>query len=175
MSNITLQTTAADHHIAKLTAIAIGLHMVESVFPSPIPGVKPGIANIVTLFVLYRYGIKTAVWVSVLRIVASSLLMGQFLTPSFLLSLTGAVFSLCMLALTIKLPTTLFSPISLSILAAFAHIGGQLVLVRLWLIPHANVVYLVPIFALFALIFGLLNGLITSKILQPSVVNNPDE
>jgi heptaprenyl diphosphate synthase len=165
MPKITLHTTPADHHIAKLTAIAIGLHMVESVFPSPIPGVKPGVANIITLFVLYRYGIKTAIWVSLLRIFASSLLMGQFLTPSFMLSLAGAVFSLVMLSMTFKLPKLWFSPVSLSVLAAFAHIAGQLVLVRLWLIPHANVMYLAPIFALFALFFGILNGLITSKIL----------
>jgi len=165
MPKITLQTTPADHHIAKLTAIAIGLHMIESVFPSPIPGVKPGVANIITLFVLYRYGLKTAAWVSLLRVFASSLLMGQFLTPSFILSLTGAVFSLIVLCAAIKLPKHWFSPITLSILAAFAHIAGQLILVRLWLIPHANIVYLVPIFASFALFFGLLNGLITSKIL----------
>jgi heptaprenyl diphosphate synthase len=163
---ITLHTTKADHHIAKLTAIAIGLHMVESVFPSPIPGVKPGVANIITLFVLYRYGFKAAAWVSLLRIFASSLLLGQFLTPTFLLSLVGAVFSLAMLAIAYKLPKSWFSPVSLSIFAAFAHIAGQLLLVRVWLIPHTNVMYLIPIFALFALIFGLLNGLITAKILQ---------
>ena len=44
-----IQTTVEDHHIAKLAAIAIALHMVEAVIPSPIPGVKPGLANIVTL------------------------------------------------------------------------------------------------------------------------------
>lgn len=164
--NITLHTTKTDHHIAKLTAIAIGLHMVESVFPSPIPGVKPGIANIVTLFVLYRYGLKAAAWVSLLRIFASSLLLGQFLTPTFLLSLTGALLSIAMLAIAFKLPKAWFSPVSLSILAAFAHIAGQLLLVRIWLIPHANVIYLIPMFALFALIFGLINGLITAKLLK---------
>jgi heptaprenyl diphosphate synthase len=160
-----IQTTSDDHRIAKLTAFAIALHMVEAVIPSPLPGVKPGIANIVTLYVLYNYGFATAAWVSILRVFASSLLMGQFLSPTFVLSLSGAVLSLAVLWLGIHLPKKWFSPISLSIFAAFAHIAGQLVIVRLWLIPHAGVSYLIPIFATAALFFGLINGLITAKLL----------
>ena len=65
---IEIQTTAADHRIAKLAAFAIGLHLLEAVIPSPLPGVKPGLANIVTLFVLYRFDFATAAWVSLLRV-----------------------------------------------------------------------------------------------------------
>ncbi len=165
MKPIQIKTTADDHRIAKLAAFAIALHMVEAVIPSPLPGVKPGIANIVTLYVLYQYGYSTAAWVSILRVFASSLLLGQFLSPTFVLSLSGAMFSLGILWLAFKLPKKYFGPVSLSILAAFAHIAGQLIMVRLWLIPHAGVAYLVPFFALAALFFGLVNGLITSRLL----------
>lgn len=168
---ITLQTTPDDHRIAKLTALAIGLHLIESVIPSPLPGVKPGIANIVTLYVLYEYGFATAAWVSLLRVFASSFLLGQFLTPTFVLSLSGALLSLLTLAIFYKLPKKYFSPITLSILAAFAHIAGQLIIVRLWLIPHAGIAYLIPIFALAALIFGLSNGLITTYLLKKPKCN----
>ena len=163
---INITTTAEDHHIAKLTALAIGLHLLEAVFPSPLPGVKPGIANIVTLYVLYQYDFATAAWVSLLRVFASSLLLGHFLSPTFVLSLSGAVFSLSALFLAQHLPRRYFSAISLSIIAAFAHIVGQLIVVRLWLIPHAGVSYLIPIFALAALVFGVVNGLITIRILK---------
>jgi Heptaprenyl diphosphate synthase component I. len=81
------------------------------------------------------------------------------------LSLSGALLSLAMLWLVMRLPKTWFGPVSLSIFAAFAHIAGQLIMVRLWLIPHAGVAYLVPIFALAALVFGVMNGLITAKLL----------
>jgi heptaprenyl diphosphate synthase len=108
----------------------------------------------------------TAVWVSLLRVFASSLLLGQFLTPTFLLSLSGATLSLLVLALANQLPTRYFSVISLSILAAFAHIAGQLIIVRLLLIPHAGVAVLIPIFAFAALFFGIINGLITAKLLD---------
>ncbi len=165
MKPIQIKTTADDHRIAKLAAFAIALHMVEAVIPSPLPGVKPGIANIVTLYVLYQYGYSTAAWVSILRVFASSLLLGQFLSPTFVLSFSGAMFSLGILWLAFKLPKKYFGPVSLSILAAFAHIAGQLIMVRLWLIPHAGVAYLVPFFALAALFFGLVNGLITSRLL----------
>lgn len=158
-------TTAEDHRIAKLAAFAIALHMVEAVIPSPLPGVKPGIANIVTLYVLYQYGFATAAWVSILRVFASSLLLGQFLSPTFALSLGGAILSLSVLWLAIRLPKKWFGPITLSILAAFAHIAGQLMIVRLWLIPHAGVNYLIPIFATAALFFGLINGVITAKLI----------
>ena len=159
-----ITTTAEDHHIAKLTALAIGLHILEAVFPSPLLGVKPGIANIVTLFVLYEYGFITAAWVSLLRVFASSLLLGHFLSPTFVLSLSGALLSLAALFFAQYLPKKYFSAISLSIIAAFAHIAGQLIIVRLWLIPQTGVVYLVPIFAVAALLFGLVNGLITRQL-----------
>ena len=165
MKVILIKTTAEDHHIAKLTALAIGLHVLEAVFPSPLPGVKPGIANIVTLYVLYEYGFATAAWVSLLRVFASSLLLGHFLSPTFVLSLSGAILSLSALFLAQYLPKKHFSAISLSIIAAFAHIAGQLIMVRLWLIPQTGVVYLVPVFALAALVFGVVNGVITIKLL----------
>jgi heptaprenyl diphosphate synthase len=163
--SIEIATTAQDHRIAQLTALAIGLHIFEAVIPSPLPGVKPGIANIVTLFVLYEYGFGTAAWVSLLRVFASSLLLGQFLSPTFVLSLSGAVLSLAILFLAQHLPKKYFSAISLSIFAAFAHIAGQLIVVRLWLIPHTGVVYLIPIFALAALFFGLINGAICNQLI----------
>ena len=163
---VLIETTAEDHKVAQLTALAIGLHLIEAIIPSPLPGVKPGIANIVTLYVLYQYGFKTAAWVSLLRVFASSLLLGQFLSPTFLLSLSGALFSLSGLFFAQHLSKKYFSAISLSILAAFTHIAGQLLVVRFWLIPHTGIIYLIPIFGFAALVFGVINGLITSKLIQ---------
>ena len=168
-STINISTTPNDHRIARLAALAITLHLIESVVPSPLPGVKPGIANIVTLYVLYRFDFATAAWVSLLRVVAGSLLLGNFLSPAFALSLSGALASLLMLRLGQSLPARWFGPVSLSVLAAFAHIAGQLLVVRLWLIPHAGVAYLVPVFAAAALLFGGVNGLIAAKLLRDNV------
>ncbi len=164
-SVIRLTTTREDHRIAQLAAAAIGLALIDAAIPMPLPGVKPGLSNIVTLIVLARYGWGTAAWVCALRVVAGSLLLGQFLAPGFFMSLSGALLSLAVLALAIRLPRRWFGPVSWSILAAFAHIGGQLLLARLWLIPHNGLFYLVPLFAASALAFGIINGLIAARLL----------
>jgi len=168
-SIIKLDATAEDHHIARMAAVALGLTVLEAAIPSPLPGVKPGLANIVTLIVLARYGWRTAAWVSLLRVFAGSLLFGNFLTPGFFLSLSGALLSLLVLALAQHLPSRWFGPVSLSIYAAFAHIAGQMAIVYLWLIPHAGIAYLIPIFAAAALVFGTVNGLIAARFMEEFV------
>jgi heptaprenyl diphosphate synthase len=165
-SIIKLNTTAEDHHIARMAAVALGLTVLESAIPSPLPGVKPGLANIVTLIVLARYGWRTAAWVSLLRVLAGSLLFGNFLAPGFFLSLSGAVCSLVVLAFAQHLPARWFGSVSHSIYAAFAHITGQMLVVYLWLIPHAGIAYLIPIFATAALVFGTVNGLIAARFMD---------
>ena len=168
---INLETTAEDHHIARMAAVALGLTILESAIPSPLPGVKPGLANIVTLIVLSRYGWRAAVWVSLLRVLAGSLLFGNFLAPGFFLSLSGAVCSLIVLAFAQHLPSRWFGPVSHSIYAAFAHITGQMLVVYLWLIPHAGIAYLIPIFATAALLFGTVNGLIAARFMDSGSEN----
>ena len=165
-SIIKIKTTLLDHQIAQLSAIALGLSLIESVLPSPMPGVKPGIANIITLYAIYRFNFRTAIWVSILRVFATSLILGQFLSPTFMLSLAGSLLSLLTLYFSIKLPSRFFSPVGLSVLSSFAHITGQLLLVRLWLIPHASIYYLIPIYSTAALTFGLINGWITYRLLK---------
>lgn len=162
---IKLTATPEDHHIAKMAALAIGLSVAEAAIPSPLPGIKPGLANIITLLVLQRYGLRSAIWVSLLRVVAGSLILGTFLSPSFALSLSGALLSLVALACMQLLPKRLFGPVTHSIFASFAHIAGQLAIVYLWLIPHAGIAYLIPIFAAAALLFGTVNGLIAAQLL----------
>lgn len=161
-----LAATADDHRIARYAAAAIALTVAEAAIPMPLPGIKPGLANIIVLVVLVRFGWRDAVWVSLLRVVAGSLLLGQFLAPGFFLSLSGALASLAVLGLAANLPRRWFGAVSLSLFASFAHIAGQLVIARLWLVPHDGVFYLVPFFALAALAFGLANGLAAARLLE---------
>ena len=44
--------------------------------------------------------------------------------------------------------------------------AGQLLVVRFWLIPHAGIAYLIPIFMGAALVFGVVNGLLTNYLLS---------
>lgn len=165
---LALRVTEDDRRVARYAAAAIALTVAEAAIPSPLPGVKPGLANIVVLVVLARHGWRDAAWVSLLRVVAGSLLIGQFLAPGFFLALAGAACSLAVLGLAQALPARLFGPVSASVLAAFAHISGQVLLARLWLVPHDGVFYLVPVFATAALVFGTINGLIAARLLAVS-------
>ena len=94
-----LTISKEDRRVAWLATAAVALSLVDAAIPSPLPGVKPGLANIVTLVVLLRYGWATAVWVSGLRVLAGSLLLGYFLAPGFFLSLIGTTLSLATLGL----------------------------------------------------------------------------
>ncbi len=172
-TELEIAPTADDHRIARHAAAAIVLTVAEAAIPLPLPGVKPGLANIVTLVVLARWGWREAAWVVLLRVLIGSLVLGQFLAPGFFLSLAGSLASLAVLGAAMHLPRRWFGPVSHSVLAAFAHIGGQLVVARLWLVPHDGVFYLVPVFALAATVFGLVNGLVAARLLADGSVPSP--
>lgn len=165
MREIRLAVTPEDRRIAGLAALAVGLTLAEAALPTPLPGIKPGLANIVILLVMLRYGFSTAVWVMSLRLLAGSLLLGYFLAPGFWLAAAGAVASMCVLYLVRYLPAHVFGPISFSVGMAFAHVGGQLVLAKLWLFAEADISLLMPVFALAALVFGTVNGLIVAALI----------
>ncbi|TCS70455.1 heptaprenyl diphosphate synthase [Sulfuritortus calidifontis] len=169
-SIIELKASLEDRRIAALAAAGIGLTLAEAAIPLPIPGIKPGLANIVTLLVLYRYGWRLAAWVSLLRIVAGALFLGTFLTPTFALSLAGGLASLAVLALAARLPPAWFGPVGLSLLAAFGHIGTQLLLVDVWLMPGVSLIGLLPLFLGAAWLTGLINGLIVARMMPMSPI-----
>lgn len=168
-SRIELPVTADDRRIARLAALAIGLTLAEAALPSPVPGVKPGLANIVVLMVLLQHGWRAAAWVSALRVLAGGLLLGTLFAPGFWLSAAGALASLAVLVLARHLPARYFGPVSLSVLAAFGHVGGQLALAGAWLLPAAALFKLLPVFTAAALVFGTVNGVIVARLLAVPV------
>lgn len=161
-----LHTTVEDHRIAWLAAAAVAIHVLESLLPSPLPGLKPGLANIITIIVLCLYGWSSAAWVSLLRVFVSSLLLGTFLSPTFMLSLGGALCTILILWPMTKLPGKGFSGLGYSIAAAMAHISGQFVIAYLWFIPHHAIWKLFPILLSFAVLVGLVNGIISNKVVK---------
>ena len=166
MTQLIIKPTKKDHTVAKLAAIAIILSVIEFFLPSPIPGIKPGLANIIILYSLVRFDFSTAAWVSIVRVFVSSVIVGSFLSPTFFLSLFGALFSLTLLYGFQKLPKPYFSIISLSLIASFGHIIGQFIIARLWIIPHDSIFNLLPLFLISALIFGIFSAFICDALLK---------
>ncbi len=186
MKQLHFTTTRQDHLIALLTALAITIHIIESSFPSPLPGIKPGLSNVITLLVFMLYGWKTALQVSLLRVIISSLLTGTFLSPTFLLSLSGAAFSLLSLIL-IQLPfrrsLQTYQPgaIGYAVIASVSHMSGQFLVAWYFFIPHPGLFKLLPVFITFAVLLGIVSGIITQLLynqlhndLKKSLVDNMD-
>jgi heptaprenyl diphosphate synthase len=169
-------TSHDDHKIALLAALAISIHIVESTFPSPIPGMKPGLANVITLFTFLHFGWKTALQVSLLRVLIGSLLLGTFLSPTFMLSFSGAFFSLLVLgvlALFFKaIPALRPTAFGFAIAAAIAHILGQFLVAWYFFIPHPGLFTLLPVFITFAVILGLVSGIITQFLTNAVMVQD---
>jgi len=161
-----LNTTPDDHRIAWFAALAVVIHVVESALPSPLPGIKPGLANVVTIIVLCKYGWQTAAWVSLLRVLAGSLILGTFLTPTFMLAFSGALCSVCVLYPACRLPGRGFGPVGFSLLAAMAHISGQFFTAWMLFIPHPGIWQLFPVLLSFAILLGVINGIISLHVLK---------
>lgn len=162
----TLTATREDHLVAWLAALAIAIHVAEAALPSPLPGVKPGLANIVTIAVLVCFGWRLAAWVSMLRVLAGSLLIGTFLSPTFLLSFAGAVAAVAVLGLAVRVPGRGFGPVGYSVLAAMAHMAGQFALAYWLFIPHAGLLALLPVLMTASVFFGVVNGIIVNILVR---------
>ena len=105
-----------------LTAAAFALNWLEFVLPSiPGPGFKLGLANIVTLFALYKLGPKHAFAILLGRCILSALLFGG--ATQLMFSLMGGVFAFAAMLLLSRFNS--FSPYGVSIAGATAHNIGQ--------------------------------------------------
>ena len=78
-------------------AAAMILSYVESFIPFGVPGLKVGLPNIVTVFLLYKIGWKETAVVSLLRCVLTALLFGTVMSLAY--SIAGAILSLAVMAL----------------------------------------------------------------------------
>jgi heptaprenyl diphosphate synthase len=155
-----------DRLIAGFAALAIAIHILEAAFPSPMPGVKPGLANVVTVVVLVRWGWATAAWVAGLRVLVGSLLVGTFLSPTFIMSASGAVAALLALGLLRRLLGRWLGALGYSVVAALAHMAAQLVVAWQLFIPHPALLKLAPFLLTAALAFGMVSGVIAASVLN---------
>ncbi len=136
------------------------LHAVEAwlPLPVPVPGVKLGLANIVSLVVIELYGWRPALAVAVARVVLGSLLGGAFLGPSFALGLTGAAASTLAMAYAHARWRPALSLVGVSVLGAAVHNLAQIAVAAL-LVASAAIFWYLPYLVLFALPTGLATGL----------------
>lgn len=137
-------------------AIAMVFSYLESMIPVNIavPGIKLGLANMVTIVVMYRLRISDAWIVSLVRVVLSSLLFGNMTVMVY--SMAGAVLSLLVMTLCRK--KDLFGLLGTSILGGVSHNAGQIAMAAL-LMKSGNIMLYMPVLCISGTIAGVCIGL----------------
>lgn len=150
-----------------LISLALVLSYVERFIPLnlivPLPGIKLGLANIVTMFALFYLGIPSAVTITVLRCVLASLLFGGM--SSLLYSLSGAFLALLIMIVLKMGYDKVFSLLGISMGGAAAHNIGQIIMAGIMMKNTAIYAYL-PVLLLAGLGTGLLTAIVTMNLFR---------
>ena len=146
---------------AVLTAMALALSYVESFFPLslaiPLPGIKLGLANIVTLFALYALGPGQAFMILLARCLLGALFAGNM--SALIFSVLGGVTAMAVMILLSRCGR--LSVYGVSVGGAAAHSCGQVAAAVLTLGNTAPLYYL-PVLLGVSLFTGALTGLIAA-------------
>lgn len=150
--------------LALSVSLALVLSYLEMLLPplsSAVPGIKMGLANILILFVLYRFGGKEAATVSAIRLVLAAVLFGSVTTLAY--SAAGAILSLSGMLLLRR-----FSPLSevgVSVAGGVLHNGGQ-ILVAIALMQTPEIGYYMIVLTVTGTVSGILIGLCGALLLK---------
>ena len=149
-----------------LLALSVALNVIEASLPlfnGYIPGLKLGLANIVTLFIIYQFSLKDAFYVGILRVFLVGILRTGLFSTTFFFSLSGVIFSIICMYLAknfLKL-----SIVGVSIVGSIAHSTGQ-VLTSILLLQMSSMIYYLPWLLLFSIPTGILVGLICKQLVK---------
>lgn len=140
-----------------LTALALALSLAENAIPLgllvPLPGVKLGLANVVTLICIFTIGAPYALAVSLARVFTVFLMTGN--ATALAMSLSGAMISL--LAMVIAKNCNAFSIFGVSIIGAAMHNVGQIT--AACIIMHSvGIIFYLPILLITAIVTGILTA-----------------
>jgi heptaprenyl diphosphate synthase len=163
-----MKETDNTYKIAFLVSISCVLQISESLIPHPIPGLRLGLANVVTLITLVTIGWRCALEVTILRTILSSFIMGTFMSPTFILSFSGGIVSTLVMGLFYWLSRFhrryRLSIVGISVVGALSHNIVQIYLAYLILIKHPGVFVLFPWLTIGAVFMGWVTGLAAGKV-----------
>ncbi len=145
------------------TALALIFSYVETLIPVSlgIPGVKLGLANLIIVTALYKIPLKETYLLSVVRVLLSGFLFGNYV--SILYSLAGGLLSLSVMAVLKKQGG--FSVIGVSVAGGVFHNVGQLVVAAL-VVETFSVSYYIPVLLAAGVITGFVIGILAGQMLR---------
>jgi heptaprenyl diphosphate synthase len=161
-----LQSTRNLVLLSLLVAFAIVLRSVEGLIPNPLPWVRIGFANIMTLLAILLFGLKAGLLLTSLRILIASVFFGTFLSPTFFLSLSAGFASTIVMGVSSRYGKHILSPFGLSALGGFTHNVVQLSVAYVLIVRHTQIFYLFPILATVGILTGCLNGWVVLALYQ---------
>ena len=146
--------------MALLTAIALILFTVEAQIPAPIPipGVKLGLANIITVYAMFALGPLPTLGILLCRVFLGSVFSGQMMTLFY--SLGGGLLSYCAL-LVLRRVVTARQLWACSAVSAVLHNVGQILVAIAITRTPAVAAYLPPL-----MVSGIVTGLFTGLCAQ---------
>lgn len=150
-----------------LIALAMVLSFVETLIPIPIPvpGIKLGLANLVTVVGLSLIGIRGTILVTLLRIVLVGLSFGN--PYSMIYGLSGSFFSLFVMAVLKK--KSRLSEVGISVLGGVAHNIGQITFAAV-IVQTPGVFYYLPFLiaagCIAGTLIGIVGGIITERLVH---------
>ena len=147
-----------------LTSVALVLSYLEVMLPpisTAVPGIKMGLPNLIIIFLLYKFGLKEAVTVSLIRVFIVALLFGNVMTLAY--SVAGAVLSLGLMTLFKKFD--FFSQVGVSIIGGISHNLGQ-ILVAIFLFDTIQIGYYMIVLSITGTIAGVVIGIISSILVK---------
>ena len=146
-----------------LTALALIIFTIEAQLPAlaPIPGVKLGLANIITVYAMFALGPRDTLLILLCRIFLGSLFSGQMMTLFY--SLSGGLLCYLVMLPMRKLVTEKQIWVC-SVIGALAHNIGQIIAAIVIAGTPGLIVYL-PILLISGAIAGLFTGLCAQFIL----------
>ncbi|MBE6939279.1 MAG: Gx transporter family protein [Ruminococcaceae bacterium] len=150
---------------ALLTALALGLSTMENLFPVtlliPLPGVKLGLANIVTVFALYRLGPARAFAIVIVRCFLGAMFAGNL--SALLFSLLGGLAAMSVMSGLRHIRQ--LSIFGVSIAGAAAHNIGQ-ICAALIAMGSVHVLGYLPVLLAVSLLTGSLTGFISGLLFR---------
>ena len=151
-------------YMAMLTAISMIVFLIEAQIPLPfaIPGVKLGIANVITLYAIWTLGWKEAGAILIIRIFLGNVIAGNVMAMAY--SLAGGL--LCWVIMSLLKPIMKRSQIwIMSILGAIGHNAGQLA-VAIAISGTASMAWYAPVLLVAGVITGAFTGYLTQILLS---------
>ena len=148
--------------MAMLVAVAMIFSYVESLIPINfgVPGMKLGIANLVTVTGIYFLALPEILLVVVMRVLLIGFMFGNGM--SIIYSLAGGILSVLVMTLLKKAKG--FSEVGVSIAGGIAHNIGQLIVAAI-VVENMKLVYYLPALLIAGTITGCLIGMLSKKML----------